>query len=178
MAGVFAGQVGVQQVAARADRLGAAGRAAGLSTGNTIHRNLAGTTPVAPTERSNRRLGRQALFGIDEARTASLSLGMKGRWAKVDVCRDGSVWDRLRSHGPNRRRGGAESVSGWMKINATDLFGVGVNVKHRFQTGAAPRKAQATPVFLCRDAIRRGTGSAADLRNLRVFTGRSEAGAA
>ena len=128
----------MQQVAARADRLSAAGRAAGLPARDTIHRNLAGTTRVAPTERSDRRLGRQALFGIDEARTASLSLGMKGHWANVDACRDGSVWDRLRSHGPNLRRGGAESVSGWMRINAIDLFEVGVNVKHRFQAGPRP----------------------------------------
>ena len=128
----------MQQVAAPADRLDAAGRAAGLPTRDTIHRNLASTTRVAPTERSDRRLGRQALFGIDEARTASLSLGMKGDWPNVDACRDGSVWDRLRSHGRNLRRDGAESVSGWMKTNAIDPFGVGVNVKHRFQAGAAP----------------------------------------
>ena len=68
-------------------------------------------------------------------------------------------------------------MSGWIKTRAIGLFGVGMNVNHRFQTGAAPREARATPVFLCRDAIRRGVDGAADLQSLGVFTGSSEVGA-
>ena len=64
--------------------------------------------------------------------TESVSLGVKGRWVDFDSFSDGVVWDPLRSHGPNLRRDGSEPVSGRIKTNDIEMFGVSVNLKYRF----------------------------------------------
>ena len=77
---------------------------AGLPNAAEIRRNLAGTTSVVQTELRDRLFGYQVLFGVDYALTESVSLGVKGRWVNFDSFSDGTVWDPLRSHGPNLRR--------------------------------------------------------------------------
>ena len=105
---------------------------AGLPNAAEIRRNLAGTTSVAQTELRDRLFGYQVLFGVDYALTESVSLGVKGRWVNFDSFSDGTVWDPLRSHGPNLRRDGSEPVSGRIKTNDIEMFGVSVNLKYRF----------------------------------------------
>ena len=105
---------------------------AGLSNATEIRRNLAGTTSVEQTELSDRLFGYQVLFGVDYALTESVSLGVKARWVDFDSFSDGVVWDPLRSHGPNLRRDGSEPVSGRIKTNDVEMFGISVNLKYRF----------------------------------------------
>ena len=105
----------------------------GLPNATEIRQNLAGTTSVAQTDLSDTLFGYQVLFGVDYALTESLSLGVKGHWVNFDSFSDGGiVWDPLRSHGPNLRLDGSEPVSGGIKTNDIEMFGVSVNLKYHF----------------------------------------------
>lgn len=105
----------------------------GLPNAAEIRQNLRATSSVAQTEFSDTLFGYQVLFGVDYALTESLSVGVKGRWVNFDSFSDGGlVWDPLRSHGPNLRRDGSEPVSGRIKTNDIEMFGVSVNLKYHF----------------------------------------------
>lgn len=106
---------------------------AGLLNADEIRRNLAGSTSSEQTELSDTLFGYQVLFGVDYALTDSISLGVKGRWVNFDsFSDDGIVWDPLRSHAPNLRRDGSEPVSGSLKTDDIEMFGVSLNLKYQF----------------------------------------------
>ena len=100
-----------------------------------IRRNLGNTVSVAQATLSDTLYGLQILFGVDYAMTEAMSLGLKGRWVKFSSFDSGinsAVWDPLRSHVPNVRRDGSEPVSGGIKTNDIEFFGVSLNLKYHF----------------------------------------------
>ena len=97
-----------------------------------IRRNLAKTVSVGQATLSDVLLGFQVLFGVDYAFTESTSLGLKGRWVRFGSFSDDFIWDPLRSHEPNLRRNGSEPVSGRLKTDDVEFFGISVNLKYRF----------------------------------------------
>ena len=77
--------------------------------------------------------GFQVLFGVDYAVTEATSLGLKGRWVRFGSFSDDFIWYPLRSHAPNLRKpDGSEPVSGRLKTDDVEFFGVSVNLKYRF----------------------------------------------
>ena len=105
----------------------------GLPNAEEIRDNLAGTASIAQTTLSDTLFGFQMLFGVDYAFTEAVSLGLKGRWVRFNsFSDDGVVWDPLRSHVPNLRKDGSEPVSGGLKTNNIQFFGVIMNLKYRF----------------------------------------------
>lgn len=104
----------------------------GRSNAAVIRRNLAGTTSSLQDELNDTLFGYQVLFGVDYALTESLSLGVKGRWVNFDSFNDRVVWDPLRSHPPNRRRDGSQPVSGRLKTDDIEMFGVSLSLKYHF----------------------------------------------
>ena len=106
---------------------------AGLPNEDEIRRNLAGSTSSQETEFSNTLFGYQVLFGLDYALTESITLGVKGRWVNFDSFSESdSVADLLRSHPPNLRRDLSEPVSGGLKTDDIEMFGVSVSLKYHF----------------------------------------------
>ena len=105
---------------------------ADLPNYDEIRRNLAKTVSVGQATLSDVLLGFQVLFGVDYAITESTSLGLKGRWVKFGSFSDDFIWDPLRSHPPNLRRDGSEPVSGRLKTDDLEFFGVSVNLKYHF----------------------------------------------
>ena len=97
-----------------------------------IRRNLAKTVSVGQATLSDVLLGFQVLFGVDYALTEAMSLGLKGRWVRFGSFSDDFIWDPLRSHEPNLRRNGSEPVSGRLKTDDVEFFGISVNLKYRF----------------------------------------------
>ena len=97
-----------------------------------IRRNLAKTTSVGQATLSDVLYGLQVLFGVDYAITQATSLGLKGRWVRFGSFSDDFIWYPLRSHEPNLRRDGSEPVSGRLKTDDVEFFGVSVNLKYRF----------------------------------------------
>ena len=98
-----------------------------------IRDNLAGKATVVQATLSDTLFGFQVLFGVDYALTEATSLGLKGRWVNFDSFRDDDIVPNLlRSHVPNLRRDGSEPVSGGIKTDDVEFFGVSVNVKYRF----------------------------------------------
>lgn len=105
----------------------------GLPNVTEIRNNLAGRVTVAQATLSDTLFGFPVLFGVDYALTEATSLGIKGRWVNFDSFRDGSVVPNpLRNHVPNLRRDGSEPVSGGIKTDDVEFFGVSVNVKYWF----------------------------------------------
>lgn len=97
-----------------------------------IRRNLAKTVSVGQATLSDVLLGFQVLFGVDYAITEATSLGLKGRWVRFGSFSDDFIWDPLRSHPPNLRRDGSEPVSGRLKTDNVEFFGVSLNLKYHF----------------------------------------------
>ena len=97
-----------------------------------IRRNLAKTVSVGQATLSDVLLGFQVLFGVDYAITETTSLGLKGRWVRFGSFSDDFIWDPLRSHAPNLRRDGSEPVSGRLKTDNVEFFGVSLNLKYHF----------------------------------------------
>lgn len=97
-----------------------------------IRRNLAKTVSVGQATLSDVLLGFQVLSGVDYAITESTSLGLKGRWVRFGSFSDDFIWNPLRSHVPNLRKDGSEPVSGRLKTNGVEFFGVSVNLKYYF----------------------------------------------
>ena len=100
-----------------------------------IRRNLAKTVSVGQATLSDVLLGFQVLFGVDYAVTEATSLGLKGRWVRFGSFSDDFIWYPLRSHEPYLRKPGAsdrEPVSGRLKTDDVEFFGVSVNLKYRF----------------------------------------------
>ena len=105
----------------------------GLPNQAEIRRNLAGAVSVAQTTLDDTLLGFQVLAGVDYEISDSVSLGVKGRWARFESFEDGGVvWDPLRSHAPNIRLDGSEPVSGFVETDEIEFFGMGVNLKFFF----------------------------------------------
>ena len=105
---------------------------ADLPNYDEIRRNLAKTVSVGQATLSDVLLGFQVLFGVDYAITETTSLGLKGRWVRFGSFSDDFIWDPLRSHPPNLRRDGSEPVSGRLKTDNLEFFGVSVNLKYHF----------------------------------------------
>ena len=106
---------------------------ADLPNYDEIRRNLAKTVSVGQATLSDVLLGFQVLFGVDYAVTEAVSLGLKGRWVRFDsFSGDDFIWDPLRSHPPNLRRDGSEPVSGRLKTDNVEFFGLSVNLKYHF----------------------------------------------
>lgn len=105
---------------------------ADLPNYDEIRRNLAKTVSVGQATLSDVLLGFQILFGVDYAITEATSLGLKGRWVRFGSFQDDFIWDPLRSHPPNLRRDGSEPVSGSLKTDDIEFFGVSVNLKCHF----------------------------------------------
>ena len=104
----------------------------GLPNEDEVRRNLAKTVSVGQATLSDVLLGFQVLFGVDYAITEAMSLGLKGRWVRFGSFSDDFIWDPLRSHEPNLRRNGSEPVSGRLKTDDVEFFGISVNLKYRF----------------------------------------------
>ena len=105
----------------------------GLPNAGDIRDNLAGKTSVAQVTLDDTLFGFQVLAGVDYAITDSVSLGIKGRWVRFESFKDGGVvWNPLRGHAPNLRLDGSEPVSGEIKTDNIEFFGVGVNLKFFF----------------------------------------------
>ena len=105
---------------------------ADLPNYDEIRRNLAKTVSVAQPTLSDVLLGFQVLFGVDYAITEFTSLGLKGHWVRFGSFSDDFIWNPLRSHPPNLRRDGSEPVSGRLKTDDVEFFGVSVNLKYHF----------------------------------------------
>ena len=108
---------------------------AGLPNEDEVRRNLAKTVSVGQATLSDVLLGFQVLFGVDYAVTEAVSLGLKGRWVRFGSFSDDFIWNPLRSHPPYLRKPGAsdrEPVSGRLKTDNVEFFGVSVNLKYRF----------------------------------------------
>ena len=105
---------------------------ADLPNYDEIRRNLAKTVSVGQATLSDVLLGFQVLFGVDYAITEATSLGLKGRWVRFGSFSDDFIWDPLRSHLPNLRRDGSEPVSGRLKTDNLEFFGVSLNLKYHF----------------------------------------------
>ena len=105
---------------------------ADLPNYDEIRRNLARTVSVGQATLSDVLLGFQVLFGVDYAITEATSLGLKGRWVRFGSFSDSFIWDPLRSHPPNLRRDGSEPVSGRLKTDDVEFFGLSVNLKYHF----------------------------------------------
>ena len=105
---------------------------ADLPNYDEIRRNLAKTVSVGQATLSDVLLGFQILFGVDYAITEATSLGLKGRWVRFGSFSDDFIWDPLRSHPPNLRRDGSEPVSGRLKTDNVEFFGLSVNLKYHF----------------------------------------------
>ena len=108
---------------------------AGLPNASTIQQNLANTVSVGQATLSDTLAGLQILFGVDYAFTEAMSLGLKGRWVKFSSFDSGInsvAWDPLRSHVPNVRLDGSEPVSGGIKTDDIEFFGISVNMKYHF----------------------------------------------
>lgn len=105
---------------------------AGLPNENEIRKNLAGTVSTGQTTLRDTLLGFQVLFGVDYAVTETMSLGLKGRWVNFDTFRGEAPSGLLRSHVPNLRLDGSEPVSGGIKTDDIEFFGVSVNLKYHF----------------------------------------------
>lgn len=103
-----------------------------LPNADVIQQNLAGTVSVGQTTLSDVLLGFQVLLGVDYEVTQAVSLGLKGRWVRFGSFRDDFIWDPLRSHQPNLRKDGSEPVSGRLKTDAIEFFGLSVNLKYHF----------------------------------------------
>ena len=104
----------------------------GLPNEDEVRRNLAKTVSVGQATLSDVLLGFQVLFGVDYAVTESTSLGLKGRWARFGSFSDDFIWNPLRSHAPNLRRDGSEPVSGRLKTDNVEFFGLSLNLKYHF----------------------------------------------
>ena len=91
---------------------------------------LAGSSTVAHTTLSDTLWGFQVLFGVDYALTDAVSLGLKGRYVMFDSFTGDLVWDPLRSHAP--RVGPNQPVSGHMKTDDIEFFGISLNMKYHF----------------------------------------------
>ena len=104
----------------------------GLPNEDEIRRNLAKTVSVGQATLSDVLLGFQVLFGVDYAITEAASLGLKGRWVRFGSFSDDFIWNPLRSHPPNLRRDGSEPVSGRLKTDNVEFFGVSLNLKYHF----------------------------------------------
>ncbi len=105
---------------------------ADLPNYDEIRRNLAKTVSVGQATLSDVLLGFQVLFGVDYAVTEAVSLGLKGRWVRFGSFSDDFIWDPLRSHEPNLRLDGSEPVSGRLKTDNVEFFGVSLNLKYHF----------------------------------------------
>lgn len=105
---------------------------ADLPNYDEIRRNLAKTVSVGQATLSDVLLGFQVLFGVDYEVTQAVSLGLKGRWVRFGSFSDDFIWDPLRSHPPNLRRDGSEPVSGRLKTDDVEFFGLSVNLKYHF----------------------------------------------
>ena len=105
---------------------------ADLPNYDEIRRNLARTVSVGQATLSDVLLGFQVLFGVDYAVTQAVSLGLKGRWVRFGSFSDDFIWDPLRSHPPNLRLDGSEPVSGKLKTDGVEFFGLSVNLKYHF----------------------------------------------
>ena len=104
----------------------------GLPNEDEVRRNLAKTVSVGQATLSDVLLGFQVLFGVDYTITEAVSLGLKGRWVRFSSFSDDFIWDPLRSHEPNLRLDGSEPVSGRLKTDDVEFFGVSVNLKYHF----------------------------------------------
>ena len=112
---------------------------AGLPNAEEIRANLAGTASVTQKQLDDTLFGYQLMVGVDYALTDVLSLGVKGRWVDFDsLSQSGVVWDPLRGHAPYLRTpeqasgGDREHVSGRIKIDDIELFGISLNLRYRF----------------------------------------------
>ena len=99
-----------------------------------IRRNLAGTVSVGQARLSDVLLGFQVLLVVDYAVTESTSLGLKGRWVRFGSFSDDFIWNPLRSHPPYLRKEGPdrEPVSGRLKTDDIQFFGISLNMKYHF----------------------------------------------
>ncbi len=106
----------------------------GLPNAAEIQRNLASTVSVGRAKLRDTLWGLQVLFGVDYEVTETVALGLKGRWARYSDFDSGYsvVWDPLRSHEPNTRLDGSEPVSGGVRTNDIEFFGVSVNLKYHY----------------------------------------------
>ena len=104
----------------------------GLPNYDEIRRNLAKTVSVGQATLSDVLLGFQVLFGVDYAVTQAVSLGLKGRWVRFGSFSDDFIWNPLRTHEPNLRLDGSEPVSGRLKTDNVEFFGVSANLKYHF----------------------------------------------
>ena len=104
----------------------------GLPNEDEIRRNLAKTVSVGQATLSDVLYGFQVLFGVDYAVTEATSLGLKGRWVRFGSFSDDFIWKPLRSHAPNLRLDGSEPVSGRLKTDDVEFFGISVNLKYHF----------------------------------------------
>ena len=107
----------------------------GLPNVDEIRRNLAKTVSVGQATLSDVLLGFQVLFGVDYEVTQAVSLGLKGRWVRFNSFSDDFIWNPLRSHPPYLRKPGAsdrEPVSGRLRTDNIEFFGLSVNLKYHF----------------------------------------------
>ncbi len=109
----------------------------GLPNAAQIQQNLAGTVSVAENTLSDTLWGLQILFGVDYAVTEAMSLGLKGRYVMFNSFDSGAgpvVWDPLRGHPPYLRTSGTdrEYVSGGLKTDDIQFFGISLNMKYHF----------------------------------------------
>ena len=106
----------------------------GLPNADEIRRNLAATTSSFQGVVSDTLVSQQVLFGVNYALTEDVSLGVKGRWVRGGAFESDQpvVWDPLRSHVPNLRRDGSESVSGQLLTDPSTLWGVGLSLTYHF----------------------------------------------
>ncbi len=107
---------------------------ADLPNYDEIRRNLARTVSVGQATLSDVLLGFQVLFGVDYAVTEAVSLGLKGRWVRFGSFSDDFIWNPLRSHEPFLRKSGPdrEPVSGRLRTDNVEFFGLSVNLKYHF----------------------------------------------
>ena len=134
---VWARKVDASQITTGGDPDGRDGPGTALPNAGMIQQNLAGTVSAAQASLSDTLYGLQILFGVDYAMTEAMSLGLKGRWVRFSSFQSGNdvVWDPLRSNPPYLRKEGAadrEHVSGGIRTNNIEFFGISVNMKYHF----------------------------------------------
>ena len=101
--------------------------------GDEIRQNLAGTFSDGQTVMRAASPAIHLMVGADRHLSERFSIGFKAQYIMyLDFESDDLVWDPLRSHEPNIRKGGTEPVHGIYSTSDLSAVTVGLQLKHRF----------------------------------------------
>lgn len=91
----------------------------------------AGTLSFWDTRISDTIFGFQVMGGLDYALTESVSIGVKGRWAKFGDISHGGVWNLIRSHKPVQADGTTPFTSQLM-LDDIEYWAMTLGLKYHF----------------------------------------------